>query len=58
MAPSMLEKQEVAHLDDVAFADGNLVQHAVHEVNEQRLLRKIDWHLVPVRRFILFKALV
>lgn len=45
--PSMDVKQEVAAVEYVDPTNpGDLP--ATHEVNEMALLRKIDWHLVPV----------
>ena len=49
--PVEIEKRETATIENVHagqdYQERALV--ATHEVNERALLRKIDWHLVPVR---------
>ena len=49
--PVEIEKRETATIENVHAGQDyqEQAQVATHEVNERALLRKIDWHLVPVR---------
>ena len=46
--PSQLEKQDVVHLDTSASAH----EDATDPVEAKKVLRKIDWRLIPLLQFL------